>query len=715
MFGTMRSVSVIRRLFLVLATSLLLLVSVDIEAFAAERPNVLLLCIDDLRPELGCFGKDYVSSPNIDRLARHGRAFHRHYVQAPTCGASRYALLTGQYGRYGNGALFQRGQQLLKEKNARPPSFPGWFQRHGYTTVSVGKVSHHPGGRGGRDWNDDSQPEMPHSWDRHLMPVGPWRHPRGAMHGLANGEIREKAGEMDVYQAIAGADSIYPDGMTTDEALKQLDELTQQESKKPFFLAVGIIRPHLPFGAPAKYLAPYRQAELPAIPHPSKPAGKTTWHGSGEFMKYNRWKRNPNKDAEFATEVRRHYAACVSYADSQVGRIMHQLKECGAADNTIVVLWGDHGWHLGEHSVWGKHTLFEESLRSPLIVSYPGQPSQGQATKSIVETIDIFPTVCDLAGLPQPGFVDGVSLRPILEQPSAPGHPAISYKRERTIRTDEYRLISHLGGHLELYDHRQKDAETRNIAQDRPAVAQALLSELNRRLDDKSSFKPDQRRLPVAPPDDAVVLFDNGQLNAFRSMNGDAAKWTIEGGELVSGHGKGRKNHLVSALHFRDAEIHVEFALPEAGPGNSGVYIHGNYELQIFNSFGREKISKEDMGSVYGFAPPLVNVCRAPGEWQVYDIRYRAPRRDGEEQIVTPGSITAWLNGHKVQDRLRFGEPRSKYHPYRYGTTPWLQTIWKQQKKTSVGPVFLQDHGDPVRFRNVWVRPLDEEHYVYEQ
>ncbi len=446
------------------------------------RRNVLLLCIDDLRPELGCFGKDYIRSPHIDALARQGRVFHRHYVQAPTCGASRYALLTGQYGPYGNGALFQRGRRLSRRPDSAPPSLPAWFRRHGYTTVSVGKVSHHPGGRGGADWDDDSQPEMPLSWDRHLMPVGPWRHPRGAMHGLAHGEIRVKAGEMDLFQAVDGPDSIYPDGLITEQALRQLDKLTAEENGGPFFLAVGIIRPHLPFGAPRKYLELYRDAKLPAIAHPSKPNGKTTWHGSGEFMKYNRWGRDPNQDAEFATEVRRHYAACVSYADAQVGRILERLRESGAADETVVVLWGDHGWHLGEHAVWGKHTLFEESLRSPLIIASPGSPSPGKSTRSIVETIDIFPTLCDLAGIAQPEFVDGVSLRPLLEDPAAAGHAAISYTGARTIRTDEYRLIAHPGGHVELYDHRRQDGETRNVAGEYPEVVKRLRDELQRRL-----------------------------------------------------------------------------------------------------------------------------------------------------------------------------------------------------------------------------------------
>jgi iduronate 2-sulfatase len=449
---------------------------------AAAKPNVLLICVDDLRPELHCFGVHYIQSPNIDRLAASGRIFLSQYVQAPTCGASRFTLLTGRYGGASNGALFQRASKMKSDPKSVPPSMPAWFRRNGYTTVSVGKVSHHPGGRGGKDWDDDAQPEMPDSWDRHLLPAGPWKHPRGWMHGLANGEIRVKAGDMDVFQAKEGPDSIYPDGISVDEALRQMTQLVS--SGKPFFLAVGILRPHLPFGAPAKYLRPYADAILPTTPHPSKPAGKTTWHGSGEFMKYNRWKRNPNTDAKFAMDVRRHYAACVSYADAQVGRLMQQLKKTGAAKNTIVVLWGDHGWHLGEHAVWGKHTLFEESLRSPLIVSVPGMQKPGATTAATVETLDVFPTLCDLAGLPKPDFADGVSLRPQLENPTAPGHPAIAYNNKaRTIRTKTHRLILHKDGHAELYDHTSPAKETKNVAGANAALVKELTAQLRERLD----------------------------------------------------------------------------------------------------------------------------------------------------------------------------------------------------------------------------------------
>ena len=458
--------------------------------WAAERPNVLLLCIDDLRPELNCYGVDYIRSPNIDRLAKRSGMFVRHYVQAPTCGASRYAMLTGCYGGDSNEALFQRAARLAAGDEVSP-SMPEWFRQHGYRTVSVGKVSHHPGGLGGSDWDDAEQVEMPDAWDTHVCPSGQWQHPRGFMHGLAHGEIRVQAEEMDVYQSTAGDDDIYPDGLTTDEALRQLETLAANEAQ-PFFLAVGLLRPHLPFGAPAQYMRPYRDAELPPIAHPQKPVGQTTWHNSGEFMRYHRWNRDPNQDAQFADEVRKHYAACVSYADAQVGRILAQLDAVGAKDNTIVVLWGDHGWHLGEHAIWGKHTLFEESLRSPLMIHAPDLvSSSARKIETIVETVDIFPTLCELAAVPLPDFVQGESLVDLLQGELVTGESAgsvarrtaVSYfKRARSLRTDRYRLIVHRNGHRELYDHQRQPGETENIAEQLPEVCAELESLLDARF-----------------------------------------------------------------------------------------------------------------------------------------------------------------------------------------------------------------------------------------
>ncbi|QDT39844.1 sulfatase [Stratiformator vulcanicus] len=459
------------------------LIAFSYASASAAAPNILLICVDDLRPELNCFAVDYIHSPNIDRLAAEGRSFSRHYVQAPTCGVSRYSLLTGRYGNYnyGNHLLAERAKRIKRGEEV-PASMPAYFRERGYRTVSIGKVSHYPGGLGGEAWNDRSQVEMPNSWDEQLMPCGAWETPQGAMHGLAHGQTRQDQPKksMPVFQSEEGPDDIYPDGVMIEGALKKMEELSAGD--EPFFFAVGIIRPHLPFGAPAKYMEPYRHIKLPAIPHPEKPDFPTTWHRSGEFNRYQLWGKNPNQDQEFADEVRKHYAACVTYADALVGRLLKKLEAGGKSENTIVVLWGDHGWHLGEHAVWGKHTLFEESLRSPLIIRVPGMDRPGEMSGSIVETIDIFPTLADLSDLPQPEYIDGVSLRPILADPTAPGHPAVSYTKAKTIRTDRWRMIRHANGYVELYDHETDSGETVNAADEHPEHVADLMQLLEKRL-----------------------------------------------------------------------------------------------------------------------------------------------------------------------------------------------------------------------------------------
>lgn len=446
-----------------------------------ERPNVLLICIDDLRPELGCYGVKHAVTPNIDKLAAQARIFTHHYVQAPTCGASRYSLLTGLYGPRDNGALLARAKKPATE---RKPSLPEVFRSAGYTTVAIGKVSHHPGGHAGKNWNDPAALEMPEAWNRQPLPCGPWKHPEGFMHGLANGSIRNESKKFPALEAAEGPDAIYPDGLTTGAARDELRDLAA--AKKPFFLAIGWIRPHLPFGSPKRYLDLHADQALTPIPHPEKPEGITTWHNSGEFFRYFHDEKNPDKDAGYADAVRRHYDACVSYADAQVGQVLAELQKLSLDRNTIIVLWGDHGWHLGEHGVWGKHTLFEESLRAPLIIRQPGMPAPGASSTGVVETIDVFPTLCGLAGIGTPDFLHGTSLEPQLKSPDAPGRIAVSYFNDaETLRTERYRLIRHGGKKakpfFELYDHQSPAGETKNIA----GAHSELVADLAAKLDAK--------------------------------------------------------------------------------------------------------------------------------------------------------------------------------------------------------------------------------------
>lgn len=252
-------------------------------------------------------------------------------------------------------------------------------------------------------------------------------------------------------------------------------------------------------------------------------------------------------------------------------------------------------------------------------------------------------------------------------------------------------------------------------AQILPAIAITVATANSQLLGDEShrDFRPDQSQIPTTPPENAIVLWDGKSLDSWTAMDGGPVNWKVENGELVSTRNGDRVNHIVSKLHFRDADIHVEFNTVKQAQGNSGIYIHGNYELQILDSAGKEKPDQNDAGSIYGFHPPLVNAAKPAGEWQVYDIRYTAPRRDESGKIIESGMITAWLNGQLVQKESTFTDPRSVYHPFRYGTTDYLKAINKQMQQSSVGPFFLQDHDSPVRFRNVWVVPRDDKHLIY--
>ncbi len=208
--------------------------------------------------------------------------------------------------------------------------------------------------------------------------------------------------------------------------------------------------------------------------------------------------------------------------------------------------------------------------------------------------------------------------------------------------------------------------------------------------------------LPGRPPSDAVVLFDGRSNDAFLDVDGNVCHWPVKDGVMTVGTG-----FVVSKFHFRDAQIHVEFSVPGNGHGNSGVYIHGQYEMQISNTAGSTEPSKEVIGSLYRYELPLVNAGRPADEWQSYDIIYRAPRyKDGK--IAEPGTITSILNGVLVQNHVTFTEPRSPYTPYVYRSTAYTTKILESLKRTDAGPLYLQDHQSPVRYRSVWVRPLDQ-------
>ena len=453
-------------------------------SFAQEvRRNVLFIAIDDLRNDLGSLGVAHAKTPQLDAFANSSRVFSHHFVQVPTCGASRCALLRGCYPSVPS----QVGNNGIKQTHAdwASQSMPAIFRQGGYRTLALGKISHYPGGLTGKEWAEGPE-EMPGAWERSWIPDGPWKTPESIMHGYANGMAR-KPGKSPPWESLDGPDTTYPDAWVAAEAVATLKELADQ--KKPWFFGVGFFKPHLPFAAPKKW-HDLHSAGVPDL-NPSiaaKPSWPSGWHNSGEFRgNYGHEPgRNPDQDVEYARQMRRAYAAGVSYMDAQVGTVLAAIKDLGMEKDTIVVVWSDHGFLLGEHAVWGKHCLFDRALRSPLMIRYPGVELPGQICDATVETVDLLPTLTELCGLPVPAGLDGRSLLPQLTNPSAPASkPARSFwtDGQKSVRTDRWRLIAQFGKEslptrIELFDYKNDPDETSNVAEPHPAIVRELLATL---------------------------------------------------------------------------------------------------------------------------------------------------------------------------------------------------------------------------------------------
>jgi len=465
--------------------SLLLSVAILISPLlhAGPRPNVLFIAIDDLRNDLGALGVAHAQTPHLDAFAATSRVFSHHYVQVPTCGASRCALMRGRYpdepAYVSNDGIRRTAASWTRE------SLPGIFKQAGYATLSLGKITHYPGNRTGKGWADGAE-ELPGVWDRAWIPQGPWKTPEAMMHGYANGAARER-GVSGPLEAHDGPDESYPDAWVAAEAVDTLAALTKEG--QPFFFGVGFFKPHLPFAAPQRW-HDLHAGKVPDLPSDvsGKPAWPSGWHASGEFRKNYGHEpgRDPGSDPAYARRLREGYAASISYMDAQVGRVLKALDESGLSENTIVVVWSDHGFLLGEHAIWGKHCLYEHSLRSPLMIRYPGIPQPGLTSVATVETVDVLPTLAALCDLEAPSGLDGRSLLPHLADPGAPSSkPAHAFWSggQRSIRDDRWRLIVHpekggAGANFELFDYDNDPGETRNLAAEHSEVVRELLSKL---------------------------------------------------------------------------------------------------------------------------------------------------------------------------------------------------------------------------------------------
>jgi choline-sulfatase len=466
-------------------------------AYAADRPNILMIAVDDLRPELGCYGVNRVISPNIDRLAAEGTVFNRAYVQQAVCGPSRTSILSGL--RPNSTGILNNNTMI---RDARPDitTLPQHFKAHGYHTVSLGKIYHHD--------RDDPDGWSEPVWRPFGISYGwrNYRHPdnRALIRELHAGYDERKRANFPLgrvkgpaYEAMDLPDNVYPDGLVADTAVHAIQRLT--EHHRPFFLAVGFYKPHLPFACPQKYWDLYDPADIELPDNDRWPTGapQIANPDSKELRQYHGIAQEGRLSDDEARKMIHGYLACVSYMDAQVGRVMGQLAASGQADNTVVVLWGDHGWHLREQGLWAKQTNFELGARAPLIVRAPGK-KPGQSTDALVELVDLYPSLCELAGLPAPSHLEGTSFAPLLEEPKRKWKSAAFSQFQRpytnkplymgiSMRTERYRFIRWTGLEpphklhaMALFDHWNDPNETKNIAgQADPKLIERLTDQIN--------------------------------------------------------------------------------------------------------------------------------------------------------------------------------------------------------------------------------------------
>ena len=372
-----------------------------------ERPNVLFIAVDDLRPELNAYGASHIHSPAMDQLASESLVFTRAFCNVPVCGASRASLLSGvRPGMH----RFIGYDTYLEEDYPGVVSLPKHFKNNGYATISNGKIYHHA---------DDDQEAWQEVW--RPEPGTSWRDYQTE----ENIRLDTTAGQRGYpYENTNVPDTAYFDGQIAQKSIRDLKKLKQ--AGEPFFLAVGFLKPHLPFNAPTKYWNLYDPASI-ALPKnyvQPKSTPAQAFHNFGELRAYAGIPKEGPVSDEMAHTLIRGYYACVSYTDAQIGKLLATLKELELDKNTIVVLWGDHGWNLGDHQMWCKHCNFASSLQVPLMIKVPGV--KGKRTDAITEYIDLYPSLSELAGLSLPAHLDGQSLVPLIQGQPAKADFAIS-------------------------------------------------------------------------------------------------------------------------------------------------------------------------------------------------------------------------------------------------------------------------------------------------
>ncbi|MCM2373570.1 sulfatase [Aporhodopirellula aestuarii] len=510
-------------------------------ADAADRPNILFIAVDDLRPELGCYGSPIAVTPHLDALAADGLLFNRAYCQQAICRPSRASLMTGA--RPETTGLFHN-YVSLRELQPDIVTLPQHLIANGYETVYMGKIFH-------QGDNDEEN-----SWSRE--PVGRLAGIKKPTHGFAlpenqriqaedRREMIAKYGEAakrglasgPAYECADVPDHAYGDGYETLRAIATLKEMARKPDQ-PFFLALGFKRPHLNWVAPKKYWDMYDPSQIPMATNDAAPQDGAAMglHASFELRTRAGIPKSGPLGSELSRTLKHAYLACVSYVDAQVGKMIAALEEEGLRENTIIVVWGDHGWHLGDMGVWGKATNYEIATRVPLMIWTPDMKTRGAKTDALVELVDIYPSLCELAGVSVPDHVEGHSFVPLLNTPhqkwksavfsqypnpamrewaANPLSPAMRetwfgpliteveqrvkeqqsehWNRELfeqhlmgyAMRTDRYRFVvwkdhrqpDAVPVFVELFDHQSDPQESVNIAADNPDLVDSLTKQLN--------------------------------------------------------------------------------------------------------------------------------------------------------------------------------------------------------------------------------------------
>ncbi|MHC4879005.1 MAG: sulfatase-like hydrolase/transferase, partial [Planctomycetota bacterium] len=524
-------------------------------AAASERLNVLFIAVDDLRPDLGCYGASHIHSPNIDRLAATGRRFDRAYCQQAVCNPSRTSLMTGMRpdstGVTGNHSHFRMNHPDVV-------TLPQHFKQHGYHAAAIGKIYHgvFPDGASIQKWDTMGDPQ---SWSVPAVRFGPRYY--YTEEGIAAAKLvyrklyrPKNPGPDDWTQKLVFGpatespdvqDSVLYDGKVADKAVATLQQL--RDTDKPFFLAVGFIKPHSPYIAPKKYFDLYDDVSLAS--HPEFPTGAPGYagHGSGELRRYTDQPGKGDIPEDNQRRVRQAYFACISYIDAQIGRVLDELDRTGQADDTVVVLFGDHGYHLGEHGLWGKTTNFELDTRVPLIVRTPGMNVAGKATQSLVELVDLYPTLAELADLPITEQLEGTSFAAVLDDPSQVTKTAAFSQYPRggglmgySMRTPTHRMtqwVQRQSGEVratELYDYSDGLVETTNLAAQQPDLVERLSSQLIEVA--AGTFQQivaaDSN---VAAPDAGTssLSFEQATAGEFEKLETPLGTWTADTGRTI--------------------------------------------------------------------------------------------------------------------------------------------------------------------------------------